>query len=197
MDEIIEEFSFFPQEVSQVKEEALAEEKAPEKPIFIDENTPIETLEELAEKGSKKAQFILGKKYKEGIDVGKDEHSASIFYYKAAFNGHKTAFLELEKLAEVSKNVTAQFYLGYMYDEGFKVHGDNQARRDEYDKKAIEYYTTAAENGSATAQNNLGLMYEDGRGTAQDFYKAKTLYRKAAKNGDEKWTLEFRGIIFE
>ena len=40
-----------------------------------------------------------------------------------------------------------------------------------------------AERGYATAQYDLGLMYEKGRGVAQDYRQAAKWYQKAAEQG--------------
>ena len=40
-----------------------------------------------------------------------------------------------------------------------------------------------AERGDAAAQNNLGLMYYDGRGVLQDYAEAVRWYRQAAEQG--------------
>ena len=47
----------------------------------------------------------------------------------------------------------------------------------------MELYTQAAEQGNATAQNNLGTMYDLGLGVKQDKAKAVELYTKAAHQG--------------
>ena len=41
-----------------------------------------------------------------------------------------------------------------------------------------------AQAGDASAQNNLGVMYEDGTGVPQDDTQAVAWYRKAADQGD-------------
>ena len=41
----------------------------------------------------------------------------------------------------------------------------------------------AADQGDAQAQHNLGFMYHDGRGVAQDYTQARFWYRKAADQG--------------
>jgi hypothetical protein len=51
------------------------------------------------------------------------------------------------------------------------------------DVAAVANYRIAADQGYATAQNNLGVMYEDGRGIARDFAQAALWYRKAADQG--------------
>ena len=51
------------------------------------------------------------------------------------------------------------------------------------DAEAAKYYRMAAEQGHARAQNNLGSMYEDGRGVPQSDEKAEEWYLKAASQG--------------
>ncbi|CAI3951646.1 unnamed protein product [Commensalibacter communis] len=50
-------------------------------------------------------------------------------------------------------------------------------------KKAVEYYTKAANQGDATAQTNLGIMYSNGKGISQSYQKAEEYFLKAAKQG--------------
>ena len=46
------------------------------------------------------------------------------------------------------------------------------------------WYHKAAEQGYASAQTNLALMYEDGLGVQQDYVEAVKWFRKAARQGD-------------
>ena len=48
---------------------------------------------------------------------------------------------------------------------------------------SLESLRAAAEQGDATAQNNLGLLYHRGQGVAQDFEVAIRWYRIAAEQG--------------
>jgi hypothetical protein len=48
---------------------------------------------------------------------------------------------------------------------------------------ALKWYRKAAEQGHAEAQNNLALLYTDGKGVAQDYKKALKWYRMAAEQG--------------
>ena len=50
--------------------------------------------------------------------------------------------------------------------------------------EALRWYRKAAEQGDAPAQNNLGVMYEEGRGVAQDYAEALRWYHKAAQQGN-------------
>jgi TPR repeat protein len=49
---------------------------------------------------------------------------------------------------------------------------------------ALREWTPLAEQGDADAQNNLGLMYDNGTGVLQDYKTAVKWYRLAAKQGD-------------
>jgi TPR repeat protein len=51
------------------------------------------------------------------------------------------------------------------------------------DNEAVKWFRRAAEQQYASAQNQLGMMYEKGRGVPQDFVKAADWYRKAAERG--------------
>ena len=52
-------------------------------------------------------------------------------------------------------------------------------------KEAVRWYTLAAEKGDNLAQNNLGTMYERGRGVLQDMVFAHMWYNIAASDGNE------------
>ena len=45
----------------------------------------------------------------------------------------------------------------------------------------MKWYQIAAEKGHAIAQHNLGVLFERGRGVAQDYQEAAKWYRKAAE----------------
>ena len=52
-------------------------------------------------------------------------------------------------------------------------------------KKAMEWYALAAEQGDASAQYNLGVMYYNGQGVIQDYLYAHMWLNIAASNGSE------------
>jgi TPR repeat protein len=52
------------------------------------------------------------------------------------------------------------------------------------DREAVRWYRAAAEQGHRDARNNLGSMYEQGRGVGKDLGQAARLYRAAAEAGD-------------
>ncbi len=70
----------------------------------------------------------------------------------------------------------AQYGLGRLYEIG-----PGEIRRDYV--RAAEWYRKAAAQGIASAQNNLGLMYLEGRGVPQDARKAAVFWRAAVEKG--------------
>ena len=48
----------------------------------------------------------------------------------------------------------------------------------------MKWYRKAADQGDASAQSYLGLMYELGKGVPQDYAEAVKWYRKAADQGN-------------
>ncbi|MGR5554634.1 tetratricopeptide repeat protein, partial [Vibrio alfacsensis] len=52
------------------------------------------------------------------------------------------------------------------------------------DKEAVKWYRKAAEQGHASAQCNLGVMYAKGDGVLENDKEAVKWYRKAAEQGD-------------
>jgi TPR repeat protein len=59
-----------------------------------------------------------------------------------------------------------------------------------------ELLRRAADQGDAEAQNNLGIMYENGSGVPQNYATAVMWYRKAADQGDAK-AQTFLGVMYE
>jgi len=53
-------------------------------------------------------------------------------------------------------------------------------------QKAFKFFKPLAEQSYASAQYNLGLMYDDGQGVPQDYTEAVKWYRKAAEQGSAK-----------
>ncbi len=66
---------------------------------------------------------------------------------------------------------------GATFDDGVQAY-DKQ----DY-KTAFKIFENLASQGYAGAQNNLGLMYENGQGVKQDYFKAKEWYENLASQG--------------
>ena len=64
------------------------------------------------------------------------------------------------------------------FDEGMAAY-----QRGEYET-ALREFLPLAEQGDAAAQNNLGVMYDNGEGVPQDDAEAVRWYRKAAEHGN-------------
>ena len=67
-------------------------------------------------------------------------------------------------LAAGQGDVSAQYNLGFMYENGQGVPLDQ--------KKAIKWYKLAAAQRNKQAQRNLSLMYAKGQGVTQDYIRA-------------------------
>jgi len=61
---------------------------------------------------------------------------------------------------------------------------------------ALREWRPLAEQGDASAQYNLGLMYDKGQGVPQDYVQAHLWYNLAAAQGTEK-ARRFRDFIAE
>ena len=64
------------------------------------------------------------------------------------------------------------------FQQGFEA-----IKRDDY-QTAFKLWLPLAEQGYSSAQYNLGVMYQYGRGVKQDDFEAVKWYRKAADQGD-------------
>ena len=63
-------------------------------------------------------------------------------------------------------------------------------------QEAVTWYTRAADLGWAWSQNNLGVLYLYGRGTAMNFAKGVTLIRTAAEQNNEQAILNYTGTDY-
>jgi TPR repeat protein len=96
-------------------------------------------------------------------------------------------------------DASAQFSLALMYSESQGVtqndkeavkwyrldlmYGEEGQGVTKNDKEAVKWYRLAAEQGHASAQSNLGVMYKNGQGVIQDYQEAVKWYRLAAEQG--------------
>lgn len=72
--------------------------------------------------------------------------------------------------------------------------GLESANKGDY-QTAIKLWKPLAEQGSTSAQFNLGIMYSKGYGVKQDDAKAAKWYRKAAEQGDAEAQFSL-GLIY-
>ncbi len=122
-----------------------------------------------AMKNNAEALFNLATMTREGKGVKKDFKIAFKMFEKAA-NLKNYQTIKLGKISENIPNVgvmESQGVLGNFYNEGIYV--------DQSIPMAIYWYERAVEGGSDIAANNLGLIYMNGNGVAQDLKKAENL----------------------
>ncbi len=60
---------------------------------------------------------------------------------------------------------------------------------------ALREWRPLAEQGDASAQTNLGFMYENGQGVPQDYGEAMKWYRRAAEQGNIKAQFDL-GVMY-
>ena len=152
-----------------------------------------------AEAGLPEAQELVGDMYDSGDGVAADEAQAVAWYRKAAVQGDLYGMFELgahlrqgkgvawseaeamqwfEKAAKggfaaAQSSLAEGYVLGLGEDAG-------QGRKDY--EQAVHWFGEAAKQGEGFAMVNLGVMYENGWGVAQDLDRAKQLYTQAAQS---------------
>lgn len=119
----------------------------------------LERLRQAAKEGDPYAQFELGYAFDCGFGVEQDTRKAAEFYAKAAEQGHRVAEHNL-LLQHVSRQV--------------KLH---------LPAVVFAKFESRAEAGDRDAQNNLGLCFQHGYGTEQDYGQAMVWFRRAADGG--------------
>ena len=76
---------------------------------------------------------------------------------------------------------------------------DFQKGVDAYDRRdyatALREWKPLAEQGNADAQNNLGVIYNNGWGVLLDFVRAHMWFNIAATSGDSKYAYKYRDIV--
>lgn len=153
--------------------------------------TALRLLRAPAEAGNADAQLLLGIMYQDGEGVPKDAALAAQWIRKAAEQA----------------NATAEFALGVMYHQAMGVPKDDAAAVRWLEKaakevppavfvlaklheengnyaEALKWYRLLASQGDADSQNDVGHMYETGRGVAQNYGEAAKWYRLAADQGN-------------
>jgi TPR repeat protein len=126
--------------------------------------TDLRWLRGSAELGSPDAMNQVGLRYLLGEGVDKDEANAAEWFRKAADKG----------------NAAGAYNLGRSYADGRGVSQDNA--------QAAHWYTVAAELHEPSieplAYLQLGKLHRDGRGVSRDLTQARTLFEKAAAQGN-------------
>jgi TPR repeat protein len=104
------------------------------------------------------------------VAVGADYHDGLAAYRRGDYEAALAEWIPLAAQGDAQ----SQYRIARMYYHG-------EGAKD--DAAAANWYRKAAEQGYDKAQNNLGLLYEEGRGVEQDFAAAAASYRRAAEQG--------------
>jgi len=133
---------------------------APGAPPTAVANEALPVLRGRAETGDIDAQVELGRRYVQGIGVGRNDAEAAKWLQRAADQG----------------NAQAQFNVGVMYERGIGV-GADLAR-------ALDYYRKSGAQNTPMAWHNLALLYASGApGLNADPVQARKLMTQAAELG--------------
>lgn len=158
-----------------------------------------------ADKGDKDGQLKLAYMFDQGLGGDVDIVNAEKWYRSAAEQGQVVAQYLLGQLYQLgrvgnqpdyveakkwyssaqSSYAPAAIALGFVYDT---VDDDYQ--------QALVSYQHAADQHDPIGQFDLGLIYEEGKGRAIDFAKAKDLYQQAADAGHSKAMVQLAGLYF-
>src|ERR1700731_1098753 len=129
---------------------SVAQDQARARSAGGEETRPsdLHSLQQKAQAGDAKAEFLLGWSYMTGAGVSQDYEQAATWYREAAARG----------------SAEAEFGLGYLYEHGKGVGRDY--------RQAVTHYIAAAQQGHSTAENNLGSMYAHGQGVRRNLGEA-------------------------
>jgi len=150
-------------------------------------------LEQLYDKGFWAAAHLLGKVYRDGACVQKDQGAAEWWLCKAAMSGSDASEYALGRLLEQQWRFTeaaawyqkaaeqdnqyAQYRLAKLLLDGEEIPKDTE--------KALRLLTAAAEQGNQFAQYTLGKLYLLGKEIPQDREAAVYWLTRSAQQGHE------------
>ena len=163
-------------------------------------------LHPLAEKGSAKAQGVLGDMYAKGHGVAQDYTAAQAWYSRAATAGDAEAKKKLEelgaRLAPAQGAATARPRSEAQGPRGTATMAPADPLKDGIAAYRAGNYAEAlrllrplAEQGNAKAQGTLGDAYARGQSVPKDDAEAAKWYRKAAEQGDSD-AQNFLGLAY-
>ena len=146
----------------------------------------LEWYNKAANAGNDSAMYSIGYMYDYGEGVEQDYSKALEWYNKAANAGNSAAINNIGYMYEFSEGVE-QDYSKALEWYNKAVNAGNAAAW--YNKavnagNAAAWYNKAVNAGNAAAMNNIGRMYEFGKGVEQDYTKSLEWYNKAANAGN-------------
>ena len=138
-----------------------------------------------ADAGDQCGQYRLGDMYEFGRGLTSSTSSAVYWYKKAAAQNGMCSVPAKYALDRLTKTVASGSKSNAATVESWFRSGVAAYNEQNY-TSTLKWYGKAAEQGHAGAQNNLGFMYNQGRGVRQNFTEAVKWYRKAADQGDAR-----------
>ena len=173
--------------------------------VSKDMDTAKNLYEKAAKLGNPEAQYNIGIIYLTGSGVKKDMATALYWLIKSGGQGNRKALLSITDLyyesndsgydldnvlkeeIEKAEYSALQRELGIMYFNG--------SDKEDY-AKAFNWLNLAVKHGDLAATCYLGVMYEQGKGTAKDPKRAFELLMEAAKEGYYK-AQNYLGYMYE
>jgi TPR repeat protein len=125
-----------------------------------------------AEKGYPEAMRNLGRHYRTGLGIARNDSIALDWYEKAVRAGSADALVDI----------------GLMHEQGVR------GRRNP--GEALRLYRAAADAGSAPGMYMLGRAYQEGIGIIRDYTQARTLYFKSACAGSAD-AMNNMGLLYQ
>jgi len=144
-------------------------------------------------KGHSDSQYNLAVMLYSGKGIPRDKAEAVYWFVKAAEGGDESAQYNLGVLYATDKELPDEYPMMENGEIYFQVSNKQTPTNAE---KAFKWYKMAAEQGHASAQLNLGVMYNQGVGVKQNYTEAAKWYQKAADSGNAKAQLNL-GILYD
>ncbi len=160
--------------------------------LHVDKVAAMHVLEGLWDDGFSPAAHLLGKLYRDGVEVQRDSAKAKEWFLKSAQAGNDYSQYALGKLlldekspdavhwleqAATQGNRYAQYKLGKMYLTGELVAKDIDV--------AVKYLRMSASRNNQFAQYTLGKLYLQGKEVEQDKEAARQWFEQAAEQGNQ------------
>ena len=160
-----------------------------------DPELAVDWLKKSAERGNSVAKYRLGKLFFLGEDVPQDTREAFRWLNAASDDDYEYAQYLLGKLYAEGKFVEKDVFMALLYLERATLKNNPYAvylagklrltdaeNRDTH--RAVEHFTTAAENGNSYAEYMLGKMYLYGNGVEKDTNLALSYLNLSAEHGN-------------
>ena len=159
------------------------------------EEKAFQWISKAAEQNLGNAQYILSLLYRDGIGTNKNAKKMIEWLQKTAEQEHTPAmnylaalYIEGEEIPQnyskalnlyllaARQSIESQHMLGNIYWDSELVKADK--------RKAMQWFTTAAENNNINSQLTLGNLYLEGDGVTKDLSKSLYWFTKAAEQGN-------------